>query len=217
MRDINKNTPTQKRDPETPRRPKSRTNDHVAAPLGHDIPHWIPNDDRWQKIPEAIREAVPRIIAPAYRRFVLEARDELERTVGLTLVHFTWLELCEQVKLAVAAADPTSLDAMLHNPEDMLERHFRLATIKCQTAELLMKLQIVQNALHRSTDNAPLSSTAALPSPLPPGQSPDDAYPPFPLPPEESPGEIGSPPPSPLPLGEGQGEGRPPLPFPHSS
>ncbi len=38
-------------------------------------PPWLPTGDRWNDLPEPIRQAVPRILAPAYRQFVLDARD----------------------------------------------------------------------------------------------------------------------------------------------
>jgi hypothetical protein len=98
---------------------------------------------------QELRQAVPRILAPAYRQFVLDAPGELERSIGLTLVHLIWLELCGQVQLAVVAADPSSLDAILQDPGEMIDRHLRLATIKCQTAELLVKLRVVNEALDR--------------------------------------------------------------------
>jgi hypothetical protein len=116
---------------------------------GPDVPHWLPADQRWEKLPESIRQVVPRILAPAYRRFVIDAADELERSVGLTLVHLMWLEVCDQVQLATAIADPTCLDAILKDPETMIDRHLRLATVKCQTAELLLKLRVVSEALQR--------------------------------------------------------------------
>ena len=158
-------------------------------------------------MPERIREAIPKILAPAYRRFVLKAPGELERSIGVTLVHLTWIELCEQIKLAGVVADPTSIDAILNNPEDLLDRHLRLTTVKCQTAELLMKLQIVQNALRcaarpaNSSDNPLPSHPAlpALPSPLSPGEVQTLSSP---LPPGKSQTLSSS-----LPPGEGHGEG----------
>jgi len=86
MRDINKNTPDKKRKRKAPRRRKAPPAEDVVAPPGPDAPHWIPTDESWQKLPERIREAVPRILAPAYRRFVLDAPGELERSIGLTLM-----------------------------------------------------------------------------------------------------------------------------------
>ncbi len=191
--------PLPKKPESKPPRPKAPPlKAEPADPPGPDIPYWIPNDAGWKKLPQQVREAVPRILAPAYRRFVLEAPGELERSVGLTLVHLTWLELCNQIQLAVASA-PDSLEAILKDPEDLLERHLRLATVKCQTAELLLKVQVVQNALQRSGHSHGLpSSVPALPV-LPPPMSP--------LPLGEGQGE-GRSTSSPLPLGEGQGEGR---------
>ncbi len=180
-----------------------------VAPPGPDAPYWIPNDGRWKKLPQQVREAVPRILAPAYRRFVLEATGEMERSIGLTLVHLTWLEICGQVKLA--EANPDSLEAILNNPEDMLDRHLRLVTVKCQTAELLLKTQVVQNAMQRlgSTSGVAnsVSTLPALPpptSPLPPGEHQDEGgstrcYP-FPLPSEEIDGAGGLPLSFPLPM-----------------
>jgi hypothetical protein len=125
---------------------------------GRDLPHWIRNDERWRRLPREIREATQQVLVPAYRQFVLDAPSEIERTVGLTLVHLTWLELCDQIKLA-AAAEPDSLESVLENPRDALDRHLRLTIAKCQTAGLLQKLQIVQTTLRRG----PVVSLPALP------------------------------------------------------
>jgi hypothetical protein len=130
--------------------------------LGPDAPYWLPMGKRWQGLPENTRQAALRLIVPAYRRIVLEARDELERSVGVTLVHLMWLEVCGQIQLGVITADPQSLEAVLSDPEQLIDRHLRLTTIKCQTAELLMKLRIV-TALPR--DSA--SPLPALPPPPP--------------------------------------------------
>ena len=98
-------------------------------------------------MPEDMRQMVSRILIPAYRRFVLDAPGELERSVGTTLVHLMWLELCGQVQLGKVVADPKSLEAILSSPEQMIDRHLRLTMTKCQTAELLLKLQMVKGML----------------------------------------------------------------------
>jgi hypothetical protein len=116
---------------------------------------------RWHDLPENVRQAALRIITPAYRRFVLDTPGELERSVGVTLVHLMWLEVCGQIQLAIMTADPQSLEAVLSNPEQMIDRHLRLTTVKCQTAELLMKLRIVDAALPRGS----ASPLPALPPP----------------------------------------------------
>ena len=78
-----------------------------AAARPRRLPPWLPVGDRWNDLPEAIRQAVPRILVPAYRQFVLDAPDELQRSIGLTLVHLLWLEVCDQMHLVEVVADPT--------------------------------------------------------------------------------------------------------------
>jgi hypothetical protein len=146
----------------TPSRKKPRPSRDAPAERDPDVPHWLPAGDRWNDLPAEIRQAVPRILVPAYRRFVLDAPGELERSIGLTLVHLMWLELCGQTQLAVAAADPTALAAILQNPDDMIDRHLHLVTTKCQTAELLVKLQVMNQMLQRP----PAPVQPALPPPL---------------------------------------------------
>ncbi len=124
---------------------------------GPDLPYWLPSGDYWDGLPREIRDAVPRVLAPAYRKFVLDAPGELERSLGLTLVHLIWLEVCDHVRMAVATADPLSLAATLNDPDAMIARHLNLITAKCQTAELLVKLRLVTDTL-----NAP----PLLPSPI---------------------------------------------------
>ena len=125
-----------------------------------DIPYWVPTGSAWRNMPEEIRRAIPQVLAPAYRQFVSEASGELERTIGLTLVHLIWLEVCGQVHLAVTAADPTALTAVLQKPEEMIARHLELVMAKCQAAELLVKMRLVSQSLQR-----PASALPMLPPP----------------------------------------------------
>ncbi len=138
-----------------PKRSRSRAshNDFLDEPRGHleqaapDAPHWLLDDGQWIEMPENMRQLVSRILNPAYRRFVLDAPDELERSVGMTLVHLMWLELSAQVTLGKVIVDPQSPEAIMNNPDSLIDRHLRLTTAKCQTAELLLKLQMVQGML----------------------------------------------------------------------
>ena len=122
----------------------------VPPPDAEARPPWLPTGDRWNDLPEAIRQAVPSVVVPAYRQFVLDAPDELQRSIGLTLVHLLWLEICDQARLTEVVADPSSLAAVLNNPEQMIDRHLNLVAAKSQTAELLVKLRLVTEALARS-------------------------------------------------------------------
>jgi hypothetical protein len=155
-----------------------------APPRDPNLPHWLLADQRWDALPEEIRQAAPRILAPAYRRFVLDAPDELERSVGLSLVHLMWLELCGQLQMTEATADPTSLAAVLQNPDDLIDRHLRLVATKCQTTELLAKLRIMREMFDRQP--AALDALPAPPvfNPQPPNPNPITtvAIPEFPIP-----------------------------------
>jgi hypothetical protein len=124
------------------------------------LPHWLPVGDAWNSLPEPVRHAVPILLVPAYRRFVLDVSDELQRSVGLTLVHLLWLEICTQTSLAEVVANPLCLAATLNNPNQMIDRHLNLVAAKSQTTELLTKLRLVNEALARS-------APPALPAPQP--------------------------------------------------
>ena len=49
----------------------------VPRPAG--APYWLPVGPFWDRLAEGVRRAVGEILEPAYRRLVVEARDELER------------------------------------------------------------------------------------------------------------------------------------------
>jgi hypothetical protein len=53
----------------------------TESPPEHEpsLPPWLPVGRRFDELPEAIRQAVPGVIAPAYRQFVLHAPDESQR------------------------------------------------------------------------------------------------------------------------------------------
>ena len=139
-------------------------------------------------MPENMRQLAARILNPAYRRFVLDARNELERSVGMTLVHLMWLELSGQVELGKTITDRQSVEAILHNPEELIERHLRLTASKCQTAELLLKLRMVDGLLRQSSFSAP-DNHPALASPEEGISLPRDTQFPSPSPFTQSTGE----------------------------
>ena len=133
------------------------------APPPEDAPYWIPRDSGWDMMSDATRQAVTQVLTPAYRQLVLEAGGELERSVGVTLVHLMWLEICTQMPLGLALADVTSVFAVVNYPDSMIARHLNLVGAKCQTAELLTKVQMVGEMLRREAAAAPLP--LALPAP----------------------------------------------------
>jgi hypothetical protein len=153
----------------TLRHKKARPPGDPSAPRDLNLPPWLPTGKRLAKLPPVVREAIPRVIIPAYRQFVLDVPNETERSTGATLVYLMWLELCSQIRLAVAAADSVDLDPILQDTnaaadcDDMIDRYLHLATIKGQTTELLVKLRMVNQALPHAL--AAPASQSLLPSP----------------------------------------------------
>jgi hypothetical protein len=143
------------------RRPKKAAAD-VLMPNA-DVPYWVPAGSLWRAISPGTRRAVEDLVAPAYRRFVVEAQDELERSLGLTLVHLLWLEICDQVAIGPAVADRLSAAALVEDPAQGVERHLRLVATKCQISELMFKMRAVEAAL-RATTPAPLPPPLPLPA-----------------------------------------------------
>jgi hypothetical protein len=123
----------------------SRLSREATDERGSDVARWLPADEFWAELPPNIREPALRILPKTYRHFVLDAPNHLERSVGATLVHLTWLELCGQVRLAQVMASPNALD-ILDSPEQMIDRHLRLVKAKCQTVALLAKLKAMRDA-----------------------------------------------------------------------
>jgi hypothetical protein len=140
-------------------------------------PYWIPADSGWGVLPSGVKQAVVEILQPAYRRMVLEARDELERSAGLTLVHLMWLEICEQAFLGDMVGDRQSILVVVNDREASVARHLHLVGAKNSAAELLLKIRMVRDALEH-LDNRPgmppsEAVTAVLTAPA--AKSPDVA------------------------------------------
>jgi hypothetical protein len=144
---------------------RKRPRPEPVPPPGSDVPYWIPRDSGWTALSETTRQAVTQILAPAYRQLVLEAQGEVERSVGITLVHLMWLEICGQIPLAPAVADPWSAVVLTGDPEVMVTRHLHLVAAKCQSAELLSKVRMVGEVLRRGAVAA--AALPYLPAPHP--------------------------------------------------
>jgi hypothetical protein len=127
-------------------------NIHQNPRLDSDTPCWLPTVADPLGLPQLVLESLTRIIRPAYRAMVLEAPDELERTIGNSIVYLTWLELVNQIRLANALADPTSPAAILHDPDKLTDRCLKLVTAKCQTAGLMLRLRVATDARNRQTE-----------------------------------------------------------------
>ena len=84
------------------RRAPTREPGHSPALAGirAGTPPWVPEDVGYDMLPEKVRAMIAEIIGPAYEQFVVRARDALEKTTGLTIVHLVWQEIVDQIDLA---------------------------------------------------------------------------------------------------------------------
>jgi hypothetical protein len=118
---------------------------------------------------EGVKRAVGEVLEPAYRRLVLEARDELERSAGITLVHLMWLEICDQAAMCDIVGNREEVDAFLKSPEEAVGRHLHLVAAKNSTAELMLKLRMVRETIQREQQlMGPPEAAPALPAPAAP-------------------------------------------------
>ncbi len=136
----------------------------VARPAG--APYWLPRGPFWDRLSEGVKRAAGEVLEPAYRRLVLEARDELERSAGITLVHLMWLEICDQTAMSEVVGNRDEIDAILKNAEESVGRHLHLVAAKNSTAELLLKLRMVRATIQREQQvTGPPEAAPALPAP----------------------------------------------------
>jgi hypothetical protein len=135
---------------------RGATASRPAAEVGGpppDTPYWL-GDGVWERLPPSARQAVSDLVTPSYRRLVLEATDDLERMAGLTLVHLLWLEISEQLNMALIVGDRDSVLATIHDPERLIAEHLKLVAAKNATAELILKMRMTRELVQRGVQAA---------------------------------------------------------------
>ena len=88
-----------------------------------------------------MRQAIPLIIEPAYRQFVVQAADAMERSLGLTMVHLLWLELLSQTDLARDYAEVISVLKLPINFSGLMAEYMKLVHVKLKVGAFLLRLQ----------------------------------------------------------------------------
>ena len=138
------------------------------------MPPWVPEGVAYDMLSERARTMIAEIVEPAYEQLVLRARDALEKTTGLTIVHLVWQEILDQIDLA---RDYEHVDSVLNivTParEDLLQRHLQLIYAKLKAANYLMRVRDFRRGLARALREAKAKRLKA-PNPGPSG----DATPP---------------------------------------
>jgi len=149
-------------------RPRGKAPTIVACQPPPEELYWLPQGHLWDEVPEPIRQAVRTVVVPAYERFVAQARDEMDRSIGMTLVHLVWLEVCQQTHMALGVANQRSIFSMALAEEEV-PRYLDLVRVKAQTTEVLLKAQFARELLRQ---REPLRSLAAPVACL--GEEPQD-------------------------------------------
>lgn len=130
-----------------------------AAPAPDDsYPYWIPPGlaiDGW---PPHIRAHVAGLINHEYRELVLQARPGVARQMAISLLHLTWLEVLDHLRLGrVVPAGPWADPHEVLGVEpriDVIARHLRLINSKLKVAQFMQRLEEFRARCQPSHDAA---------------------------------------------------------------
>ena len=111
-------------------------------------PSWMPDGPLWELFSPGFRHTIQEVLAPAYRQFVLDVTDPIERSVGMTVVQLLWLEAWNHEQLVgsfAPSSDPLLME--LAQPHERISRHLELVAAKCHATELLAKVRLLRQTL----------------------------------------------------------------------
>ena len=116
--------------------------------------YWAPPGlacDEWSA---ELRAHVARLINPLYRELVLNAPNALTQSVGVTIVHLTWLEILDQLEIGQSRPrlDPLRLDLSVQGESrpKLIERHLRLVGAKLKFSQFLQRLEDFKSRQHKN-------------------------------------------------------------------
>jgi hypothetical protein len=124
-----------------------------ATPL-----RWVPPGFKTETLGRDAQKALAEVVNPVYEQLVLQPRDSLERSTGLTHLYLLWEEMLHHFQVAKSYSN-NPLER--NDYERKLSRYIELAKLKAATTNVLLRLR--QMALKRQEqDNGP--RVPALPS-----------------------------------------------------
>jgi hypothetical protein len=108
----------------------------------HDLPrlYFLPADLDFSALPAELQAAASSIIGPAYEQLVLGARDGLEKSTGVTIVHLLWLEVLDQFELGQQLDEQGRATPSAERGE-LIAQHLRLVGAKGKASNLLLRLR----------------------------------------------------------------------------
>jgi len=109
-------------------------------------PYFVPGGVDFDALSEELKAAIAGIVNPAYRLLVLEARDGLEKSAGVTVVHLLWLEILDQLDLAESMQKPPHPGESEERGK-LIERHLRVVGAKSKASHFLFRLRELRRKL----------------------------------------------------------------------
>jgi len=126
-----------------------------ATPL-----RWVPPGFKSETLGRDTQKALAEVVNPVYEQLVLQPRDCLERSTGLTHLYLLWEEILHHCQVAESYSSD-AFERRVKDYEHNLSRYIELAKLKAATTNILLRIR--QMALKRQDqDNAP--HLPALPS-----------------------------------------------------
>ena len=102
-------------------------------------PYWIPAGVDFDSMSDELKAAIVGFINPAYRELVLRAREGLEQSTGMTIVHLMWLEVMDQIHMGKdfeGAGEPNRSKEHAKN----VSQYLRLAGAKNKASSFLLRM-----------------------------------------------------------------------------
>ncbi|MDY0169683.1 MAG: hypothetical protein RBS80_24280 [Thermoguttaceae bacterium] len=103
-------------------------------------PFFIPAGVQFDELPQDLQAAITAVVNPAYQKLVLEARDGLEKSSGLTVAYLVWLEILDQLEMAKSMPNVPTPEASAER-DKLIARHLRLIGAKSKASNFLLRIK----------------------------------------------------------------------------
>lgn len=150
------------------------SNKHSQKPPAHKLEnspqtaslHWTPPGVDINSFPAEVQTAIIEIVNPIYEQLVLQARDSLEKSTGMTAVYLLWMEILNLHQLGQEyLPDPFLRSAGAF--QDTFSRQLQLVDAKAKTSYILVRLRELSQKLVPPTNPVPILPSVPFPLTIP--------------------------------------------------
>jgi len=139
------------------------------------VPAWVPDGTDLEYVPDRVKQSMREIVQPLYDRLVVEARHPLDRSLGMTLAHMTWLEILDEEDHRREYTEILSVLKLAQNRESKIQHHVRMLEAKIRVGKFLLQLEETRRRWDREDER----DRPAAPSPCgPPARANCEVEPP---------------------------------------